>query len=105
MSFELRSVRRQRHYRRKPPNQQKLGGDFHVLTRWATTVVTNILPLTETEPTILTNRHRFGTDGCVAGKTNRHVHLGSLQQVRLSRACLETTTDQSPIDATASIGF
>lgn len=60
--------------RRKPPNQHKLGGDFHVLTRWATAVVADILPFTEAEPTILTNRHRFGTDGCVAGKANRHVH-------------------------------
>ena len=61
-------------YRRKPPNQNKLGGDFHVLTRRATAVVANIFPFTEAEPTILTNRHRFGTDGCVAGETNRHVH-------------------------------
>lgn len=63
-------------YRRKPPNQHKLGGDFHVLTRWATAVVADIFPLTEAEPTILTNRHRFGTDGCVAGKTNRSAHIG-----------------------------
>lgn len=68
-------------------------------------MVTNILPFTEAEPTILTNRHRFGTDSCVTGKTKKHFHLGNLQQVRLSRTCLETTTDQSPIDAIASIGF
>jgi hypothetical protein len=46
-----------------PPNQHKLGGDTHMLTRRATVVVTDIFPLTKAEPTILTYGNGFLSSG------------------------------------------
>lgn len=80
--------------RRKPPNQHKLGGDFHVLTRRATVVMANILPFAETEPTILTDRDGFLSSGGAI----EAIHSDYLSLLEVSRTCQETTADQLTVD-------
>ena len=64
-------------------------------------VMANILPFTETEPAILANRDGFFANG-VAFEA---IHGGRSYKCEVNRTYPETTTDQSPIDAIASIRF
>lgn len=69
-------------------------------------MMADILPFAETEPAILTDR-----DGFLASIATFEVkHSGrlsciGLRVLRLNRTIQEPTTDQSPIDVVASIGF
>lgn len=60
----------------------------------------DIFPFAETEPAILTNRDRLAAYS-VAFKVS---HDGISFVRGFSHTCPETTTDQSPFDAMASIG-
>jgi hypothetical protein len=63
--------------------------------------MTHILPFAETEPAILTDRDGFLANG-VAFEA---IHDGRSYMCEINRTYPETTTDQSPIDVVASIGF
>ena len=69
-------------------------------------MLTHILPGAIAEALVLADVDRLRAgDSASNGRDSTHWGVSFIKCVRFVRTCQETTTDHSPIDAVASIGF